>query len=178
MSRTPSIILDEFLVVLAQSGDRAAFNRLAARWRPRHLAHAGRLLGRSSAAGDAVQDAWVAIVRGLVRLRDPARFRAWSMAIVTRRCRDAQRRAYRAPQTVEIDEHHATHAPADGTQLDLRRALAALPVNQRAAVGLYYVDGFTVDEIAEALNTPAGTIKTRLYHARRALRQILEGDPS
>jgi len=178
MTRTPSIILDELLVVQAQSGDRAAFNTLAARWQPRHLAHAGRLVGRTGAAADAVQDAWIAIVRGLVRLRDPARFRAWSMAIVTRRCRDAQRRAYRAPDTVEIDEHHGQLAPTDGTHLDLRRALAALPVNQRAAVGLYYVDGFTVGEIAEALNTPAGTIKTRLHHARRALRQTLEGHSS
>lgn len=178
MPRTPSVVFDELLVVLAQSGDRAALERLAQRWRPRHLAHAGRLLGRPDAAADAVQEAWVSILRGLGSLRDPARFRAWSMAVVTRRCRDTQRRAYRAPETaaVEVDATPAPDGAPDGAALDLRRGLAALPRDQRVAMALYYVDGFSVVEIAHAVSAPVGTVKTRLFHARRALRRHFDGE--
>jgi RNA polymerase sigma-70 factor (ECF subfamily) len=69
--------------------------------------------------------------------------------------------------------------PAAGGQeqaADLRRALATLPPEQRAGLALFYIDGLSVAEIAEALGIPVGTVKSRLFHARRALRHQLEGD--
>jgi RNA polymerase sigma-70 factor (ECF subfamily) len=178
MARTPERILDEYLVALAQDGDRAALERLAQRWRPRHYAHARRLLRRPDAAADAVQDAWEGVLRGLGLLQDPARFPAWSYAIVTRRCRDMQRRGARAPL---VDAEIELIPGADSnpeTAHDLSRAMAALNSDQRAALALFYRDGFTAAEIAEALCAPLGTIKTRLFHARRALRQYFEGERS
>lgn len=176
--RTADQVFDEALVLYAQAGRREAFDRLASRWRPRHYAHARRLLGSSDLAADAVQDAWVGIVRGLWRLEDPARFPAWSYAIVTRRCHDVLRRRLRAVEG-PLDESVEPEAPArpDGAE-DLRAGLSALPRDQRAAVALFYRDGFSVLEIAEALKIPAGTVKTRLFHARRALRRYLQGDES
>jgi RNA polymerase sigma factor (sigma-70 family) len=165
------------LVLLAQQGERAALERLAARWRPRHYAHARRLLGSADGAGDAVQDAWVAIVRGIGRLREPERFPAWSYAIVTHRCQDLVRRRMREPKG-DPDADPLDPTPADNAQrTDLRRAIVALPPDQRAAVALFYIEGFGVEEIAQALLTPAGTIKTRLFHARRALRAQLGASP-
>jgi RNA polymerase sigma factor (sigma-70 family) len=167
----------DMLVLLVQQGERRALERLAVRWRPRHYAHARRLLGSADGAGDAVQEAWVGIVRGLGRLREPRRFPAWSYAIVTRRCQDLVRRKMREPKS-DPDADPPDPAPPDGgDRLDLRRALAALPPDQRAAVGLFYLEGLGIDEIAEALLTPAGTIKTRLFHARRALRAKLGDEP-
>jgi RNA polymerase sigma-70 factor (ECF subfamily) len=173
--RSEGAVFDELLVVLAQGGDPEALERLAHRWRPRHYAHARRLLGDADRAADAVQESWVGIVRGLLRLQDPAGFPAWSYAIVTRRCRDRQRTEARAPVS------HATEAIAPGTRtldeaVDLRAALAALPPDQRAAVALFYRHGFTGAEIAEALCVPVGTVKSRLFHARRALRRYFQGD--
>jgi RNA polymerase sigma-70 factor (ECF subfamily) len=166
----------EMLVLLAQQGERKALERLAARWRPRHYAHARRLLGSADGAGDAVQEAWAGIVRGIGRLREPGRFPAWSYAIVTRRCQDMVRRRAREPKG-DPDADPLDPAPVDaGERIDLRRALAALPPDQRAAVALFYGEGLGIDEIAQALLAPAGTIKTRLFHARRALRARLEGD--
>jgi RNA polymerase sigma-70 factor (ECF subfamily) len=175
-SRSQARIFDELLVTLAQDGDRAALERLAQRWRPRHHAHARRLLRNAETAGDAVQDAWLGIVRGMGRLQDPARFPAWSYAIVTRRCRDLQRRAARTPPLdAEVEAADLRRSDPDRDH-DLRRALAALPPDQRAAVALYYGEGFSGAEIAEALGVPLGTVKTRLFHARRALRRRFEGD--
>jgi RNA polymerase sigma-70 factor (ECF subfamily) len=166
----------EMLVLLAQQGERQALERLAVRWRPRHYAHARRLLGAGDGAGDAVQEAWVGIVRGIGRLREPERFPAWSYAIVTRRCQDMVRRKAREPK-IDSDADPPDLAPAhDGQRVDLRRALAALPPDQRAAVALFYLEGLGIGEIAQALLAPAGTIKTRLFHARRTLRARLEGE--
>jgi RNA polymerase sigma-70 factor (ECF subfamily) len=176
--RTPERVFDELLVTLAQGGDPQAFDRLARRWRPRHYAHARRLLRSPDAAADAVQDAWIGIVRGLRLLNDPARFPAWSYAIVTRRCRDQQRRDARTPASEPYEDAPAPPGSDPGVASDLRRALAALPADQRAAVALFYLDGFTAAEIAEALGAPVGTIKTRLFHARRSLRRTLEGEES
>ena len=174
--RTPDQVFDEALVLYAQNGRREAFDRLAARWRPRHYAHARRLLGSKDLAADAVQDAWIDIIRGLWRLKDPTRFPAWSYAIVTRRARDLVRRAMRAKET-SLDANLECGASSGSNEADdLRNGLSALPPEQRAAVALYYRDGFAVAEIAEALAIPAGTVKSRLFHARRALRRYIAGE--
>ena len=169
-------VYDEVLVLHAQRGRRDALERLASRWRPRHYSHARRLLGSADLAADAVQEAWISIVRGLYRLHDPASFPAWSYAIVTRRCQDALRRRSRAKEA-ELDEALESPAPTEGID-DLRSGLKALPGEQRATIALFYSDGLTVMEIATAMKIPIGTVKTRLFHARRTLRRLLSGDES
>ena len=175
MSNAMGRLFDELLVELAREGRRDALERLAARWRPRHYVHARRLLGSADRAADAVQDAWVSILRGLRGLRDAGRFPAWSYAIVTRRCTDMRRRMGREPQG---DPEHEPADPADTDRdHDLRRAMMGLPPDQRAAIALFYQEGFSIAEIAEALRTPAGTVKSRLFHARSALRRYFnEGE--
>lgn len=178
MSRQPNQILDEALVLHAQHGRREALERLAARWRARHYTHARRLLGSNELAADAVQDAWICIMRSLWRLRDPASFPAWSYAIVTRRAQDIRRRVARSKESPLIEEIEDDHAeePALGDNLD--EGLKQLPPDQRTAIALFYRDDLTVAEIAEAMATPLGTVKTRLFHARRTLRRFLLGDES
>jgi RNA polymerase sigma-70 factor (ECF subfamily) len=137
-----------------------------------------RLLGDGEAARDAVQAGWIDIVRGLPRLDDAHAFPAWAYRIVTRRCagriRSNQRqRALAAalaaePQVVAaapVDDHAGLHA-----------AIRALPPEQRAAIALHHFEHLSLAEVAVALAVPVGTVKTRLFHARRKLRAILEGD--
>lgn len=166
------------LVLMAQQGDRSALERLAARWRPRHYAHARRLLGSADGAADTVQEAWVSIVRSLGRLKEPDRFPAWSYSIVTRRCQDAIRRKVREPNFAAESDPPDLSASEPAASADLRRAMAALSPDQRAGIALFYIEGLSVAEIAEALGAPQGTIKTRLFHARRALRRQFEGEES
>lgn len=174
--RSVNDVFDDVLVLYAQDGRREALDRLASRWRPRHYAHARRLLGSADQAADAVQDAWVSIVRGLYRLEDPSRFPAWSYAIVTRRCQDLLRRHTRSKEA-PLEESVELDAPVEREGIDeLRSELSALPREQLATVALFYRDGLTVLEIAAAMKVPIGTVKTRLFHARRTLRHILLGD--
>ena len=150
MQRDSRRVLGEYLVIAAQTGDRAASGQLARLWQPALLRHALRLTGETELARDTLQDAWIDILRGLGGLSDAAAFPAWAYRIVTR---NAEALADRGP---------------------LARALATLPVEQRTAMALFYIDDFTVAEIAVALSVPAGTIKTRLMHARRKMRAALE----
>ena len=169
--------LDDFLVASARVGDRKAFELLAERCDPRLQAHAFRLLGDADQARDAVQDAWTEIVRGLCALRDEAAFLPWAYRIVSRRCARIIRGAQRGRALARELAAEPVPAPAGATDFErLRAAIRALPPEQRAAVALFYYEDLSVADISTALDVPAGTVKTRLMHARLKLRSALEGD--
>lgn len=181
MQRDSRRVLGEYLVIAAQGGDRVACGQLARLWQPALLRHAVRLTGEAELARDTLQDAWIDILRGLGGLADAAAFPAWAYRIVTRKSaasvRGLQRRrqtgAALAAEPVAEDPGERT-AEALADRGPLARALADLPVEQRHAMALFYIDDFTVAEIAVALNCPVGTIKTRLMHGRRKMRTALE----
>lgn len=180
--RTKEQLLDAYLVASARIGDRKAFDLLARRWQGKLVAHAWRLTGEVDLAREAAQEGWIEIVRGVGRLRDERAFPAWAYQIVSRRCarRIAGLRHDRALAAAAAAEPvEAFTAPEEGdapAMARLRTALAGLPPEQRAAIGLFYLEDLDVAEVATALNVPAGTVKTRLMHARRKLRAVLEGD--
>jgi RNA polymerase sigma factor (sigma-70 family) len=185
VQRDSERIYDEYLVASAQAGDRAAWERLVARWHPRLLRHAWRLTGHADRAADRVQDAWVDIWKGLRRLDDVVAFPAWAFRIVTRRCQRGWHAAERAhADLLDIadtphDSDDAAAADAMARDIDLARvqaAMATLPPTQRAALSLFHLEDLSVAEISIALDVPPGTVKTRLMHARRKLRARLEGD--
>ncbi len=182
MIRTREQLLDEYLVASARVGDRRALELLARRWHGKLLAHAWRCIGDADLAREAAQEGWVEILRGIGGLRDERAFPAWAFQIVTRRCarrvgRLRRDRALAAAAAAEPVEAATLPGESDAPAVArLRAALADLPPDQRAAVGLFYLEDLGVAGTATALNVPAGTVKTRLMHARRKLRAALEGD--
>ncbi len=183
MIRDSERIFDEYLVAAAVTGDQAALARLAARWQPRLLRHAWRVIGDAERAKDMVQEAWVEILRGLARLDDAAAFPAWAYRIVTRRCQRAFQRKARelvAPkedeQVIELQVSDRASGEFAAELSIVMDAIGELPGPQRAALALFYIDEMSVAEIAIALDVPPGTIKTRLMHARRKVRALLQGE--
>ena len=180
MRRNAERIFDEYLAASARAGDRCAIERLAKRWSPKLFRHACRLTGDAEMARDASQEAWADIIRGLPRLHDSALFPSWAFRIVSRRCYDEIRKARRGRKTnaafaaepVSEDRSAASmEASADRPRLLL--AIEGLPNDQRAAIALFHLEDLSVAEISAALAVPAGTVKTRLMHARRKLRAAL-----
>jgi RNA polymerase sigma-70 factor (ECF subfamily) len=173
-------ILDEYLVAAARTGDRRAFGWLVERWNGKLTAHAWRLTGDPEMARDATQEAWLEIVRGLNRLADESAFPAWSYRIVSRRCaRQIARAVGRRRLAEQAAAEPEAQVPEPGAGIEngrLRAAIAALPASQRSAIALFYLEEMSVAEVAVALDAPIGTVKTRLLHARRKLREALEGD--
>lgn len=171
-------LLDEYLVLAARTGDRKASEQLARRWNRRLVAHAWRLLGDADLAADAAQSAWVEITQGLGRLNDVRAFPAWAYRIVSRQCarRIGVLQRDRALKRDLEAEPPVVEALGDDDAQRLRAAIRTLPAGQRAAVALFHLEDMSIAEVAVALDVPAGTVKTRLMHARRALRAVLEGD--
>jgi RNA polymerase sigma-70 factor (ECF subfamily) len=174
---------EELLVLRCQDGEERALGELVDRWQGRFVGHACRLTGRPDAASDVVQEAWIAIVRGLGGLDDPARFAPWAYRIVRNKCVDWVRRQQRRRRLGrELEENrrreeelalaNGRHEPRPGRLIE---ALRALPPERQALLSLYYQDGLSVREIAEILEIPAGTVKSRLFQARNQLRDALEG---
>lgn len=175
---------DAQLVRQAQGGSAVAFQALAGRWNRRLIAHAWRLLGDQEAACDAAQAAWVEIARGLTRLRDPVAFPAWAFRITTRqaatliRQRQADRRLARVLEQAAASEPSAISPTSSEfvASTALHAAIRRLSPAQRAALALHHFEDLTVAEVAVALDTPVGTIKTRLMYARLKLKAALEGE--
>jgi len=171
-------VYDELLVTLARSGDRKAANRLAARWYPRLMRTALRLLRDRSDAEEAVQDAWAGICRGWPRLSDPAMFPGWAFGILRRKCADRIRKAQ--GQRARAAPLEAAPEPSQLARGELRveidQALAELSDDHRLVAVLYFGEGLSLNEIAAVTGTPVGTAKSRVFHARQHLKSTLKGE--
>lgn len=177
MDRDLDQVLDEYLVLLARDGSRPALAQLVDRWSPRIVRHVARTLGDRDAAADVTQETWLAALGALGRLDDPARFPAWLYAIATRRCVDLIRsraRAQRLGAGLAAQAAPSRSAESDDG-LDLTAALARLPADQRLVASLFYGEDLDLETIAAIAGVPVGTVKSRLHHARAALRTHLEG---
>lgn len=172
--------MDELLVLRCQAGEHAAFDLLIRRWQRRLWGYARRLTGREDAAWDATQEAWVAILRRIRSLSDPAWFAAWAFRIVRNKCADQSRRANRHENlTAALAERQRLQAgPSSGspTRDTVTGALQRLSRDRQELLLLKYSTDLNIYEIAMVLGVPAGTVKSRLHHAREELRQMLEGD--
>ena len=172
-------IRNGILVLRCQQGDSEAFADLVQSWQVRLWRHAHRLTGDQDAAADVVQEAWMAVMKGLPRLEDADAFPKWVFQIVTHKCRDwirkQQRRRAMTKRMEEGAERRPDPAHSPGRRSDaLLIALEALTLEQRALITLYYQEGFTTGELADILGIPQGTVKSRLHHARNKIRSHME----
>ena len=179
---------DEELVEACQAGESSAFDLLVTRWEDKIRGACYRLLGSEEEARDAAQEAFLKAYRALPGFKREARFSSWLYQIAVNLCRDRLRR--RKGRTLvslealeEVGPVIASRGP--GTQdlveqIDLRRAvrraIAALPEEQREVVILKEYQGLTFLEIAQTLELPISTVKTRLYRGLGQLRHRLENE--
>ena len=175
---------DEVLIRQASRGDRDAFAALAAPRLDRLFATAALILRDRGHAEDAMQEALVRAWRDLPSLRDPARLDAWLRRLLVNACRDESRRGRRHESNIRLLPDHDRPTPDSSTALADRdaidRGLAQLSLDHRTVIVHHYYLGLPLAEIADALGIPVGTAKSRLHHARLALRESigLDGQPS
>ena len=167
------------LVVRARRGDREAFSVLAGGAVDRLYAIARLILRDAELAEDATQEALVKAWQGLPTLRDVERFDAWTYRLIVRACADIgrHRRRWRTEITVlptEPAESDRVSELADRDQLE--RALRRVSDDQRAILVLTFYVGLSATDVADALDIPVGTAKSRLHYAIEALRAAIEAD--
>ncbi|HEY0172579.1 MAG TPA: sigma-70 family RNA polymerase sigma factor [Pyrinomonadaceae bacterium] len=180
---------DEQLVERALAGDGDAFGEVVRRWERKIFALAYGILGSPEDARDASQETFIAAYRNLQGFRGEAKVSSWLHRIAVNQCISRQRRARVRAETALEDETGAdgggllktatAESPAGATESKqraeaVRRAVASLPQELREVVLMKEFEELTFQEIAEALQVPLSTVKSRLYTALRQLRLRLE----
>jgi RNA polymerase sigma-70 factor, ECF subfamily len=168
---------DAELLAAHQCGDREAFGHLAGRYTDRMWGVAVRTLNDPEDAADAVQEALVAAYQRAHTYRGEASVRTWLHRIVINTCIDRIRRERSRPTvpwpTADVPARRPDPATELATRMAVGDALAALPWEQRVAVVLVDVQGWAVAEVAEVLEVPVGTVKSRCARGRARLAVLL-----
>ena len=166
-----------------RAGDRRAFEELVRTQQHRVYGLALRMLGNAAEAQDVAQEAFLRAHRGLAEFRGDARLSTWLYAIVSRLCLNrlagSERRLARHGEEALAKLADAGPGPDQALERGeleeaLHRAIAELPEERRIVVVLRDVEGLAYDEIAEVLDLPVGTVRSRLHRARLDLKEKLE----
>ncbi len=183
----------ERFVERAKRGDKQAFGRLVDEYKDNIYSYVSRMLGDPYEAEDVTQEAFVRAYRSLSRFRGASSFHTWlyriagNLAIdVVRRRRRNDVSAFSLDEPLESDDGQYEReiaddagGPEDATetremQVAVRRAIMDLPAKLRDVMILYELQGETYEDIAEILNVPLGTVKSRLFNARNQLKDRLQ----
>ena len=179
---------DEELVARSMGGDLDSFNQLVLRWERPIYALAYRVIGRDEEARDVAQETFLRAFRALHGFKGQAKFSSWLYRITLNLCRDWMRKERRtpvsqAPEGIDIIELAGEATPHETIEQMVGRkelgravskAMAALPEEQRTAIILKEYHGLTFQEIADMLDCPLSTVKTRLYQGLSVVRKQLE----
>jgi RNA polymerase sigma-70 factor (ECF subfamily) len=179
---------DEELVARSMGGDLDSFNQLVLRWERPIYALAYRVIGREEEARDVAQETFLRAFRALPGFKGQAKFSSWLYRITLNLCRDWMRKERRtpvsqAPEGIDIIELAGEATPHETIEQMVGRkelgravskAMAALPEEQRTAIILKEYHGLTFQEIADMLDCPLSTVKTRLYQGLSVVRKQLE----
>jgi RNA polymerase sigma-70 factor (ECF subfamily) len=176
-------ILGELLVLRCRRGDTAAWRELIRHWEPRLFYYVRRLVGGERDAWDVLQQTWLAPYKALPSLREPRALRQWLYRIAHRRAISHLRHVGAAPDAGAADIDAAAEVPDSGfddptfasdAAERVHAGLSELSLAHREGLTLHFLEDASVEEIASVLDVPAGTVKSRLFHAKRALREVIE----
>jgi RNA polymerase sigma-70 factor (ECF subfamily) len=141
------------------------------------------ILADEADARDAAQDTFVTAWRQIPKLRDPDRFDAWLQRVAVNSARMTHRARRRrgvreipSSRVSGVDSLRWTASPPEADAMTLDAAMRRLPVEQRSILVLHHLEGQPVDALAEILEIPVGTVKSRLHTARQALQAAIDAE--
>jgi RNA polymerase sigma factor (sigma-70 family) len=173
-------IEQELLAIRCQLGELAAFEELVARWHAPLWQYVRRMADRNEVADELMQETWLRVLRGIASLQEPARLVPWMFGIARHVLMDRLRQKYRQEALLEkaLDDLRGTDDEVDLCErrdeiANVLDKLESMPLPHRELLTLYYLDELSIDEVGQVLGVPSGTVKSRLFHARRALKEAL-----
>lgn len=178
--KTSNHIIEEWLVINCQAGDRKAFELLVKRWNPKMLGRVYHTTKDAAATQDIVQEAWIAIIRRIKSLRDPGAFQGWSLRIATNmavdwiRSNQTNRKREEIRKVAQSEFAEKSNHISEETLILIKNAITELPDEQQTVVKLFYQEDLSMMTISSLLNLPLGTVKSRLFRGREFLKTMLE----
>ena len=180
-------IYNELLVLRCRRGDNDAFKELIGNWERRIFYYIRRLVSDEQDAWDILQETWMKAFNGIGRLREPGRLPTWLYRIARNTAvshiRHESIRKKLLKELVNKDSRSETVTPDDTVfgfddAALVHKGLEMLSITHREVLTLHFLEDMTVEEIAEVLDVPPGTVKSRLYYAKRALKKVWTEDRS
>lgn len=170
-------LTDELLALRCQLGERGAFDALVERWHEPLWLYIRSMCDTEDDAAETLQDSWLRILRAMPGLRHPDRLRAWLFGIARRALMDRLRRQYARADDTPLTDDVAALDPDGWPDEDLelmQEELRTMPLVEREVLVLFYLRELPLGQVAAVLDVPVGTVKSRLFRARRTLRERLE----
>jgi RNA polymerase sigma factor (sigma-70 family) len=163
----------EVIVTRARDGDAEAFGILVRRFQDMAVGYGYSILHDFQLAEDAAQEAFFEAYRTLSKLREPAAFAGWFRRIVFKQCDRITRRHVVATVPLEAAPDPVQATDEEERKAEVFEAVRQLPEHERSAMTLFYIGGYSMDEVATFLEVPVSTVKGRLHSARERLRTML-----
>jgi len=179
LPRDKQAILQELLILRCQRGETQAFDELIGQWEGRLFYYVRRLVATEEDAWDVLQQTWIKVFKGIGGLDAPQQLPTWLYQIARYTAVSHWRKYYRQQiQREGNGDLTELAAPEEGAPFEdaeqLHFALGRISLAHREVLTLYFLQDLSLEQIAEVLRIPPGTVKSRLCYARRALRAVLE----
>ncbi len=178
--RDPRELERELLALRCRRGERAAWEELVATFERPLYYYIRRMVRGGDEAWVVLQECWVRVFTNVATLEDPRKLAPWIYSVARTALRQrVSELARERTTTVELEDaldEHSDDELAHDTAHDAERvhaALSELAAPQREVLVLFFLEDLSLQAISEVLEIPVGTVKSRLYHARRALSQVL-----
>jgi RNA polymerase sigma factor (sigma-70 family) len=177
-------IHSQLLVLRYRRGDDNALTDLVAMWEKPLFYYIRRLVTTEDDAWDALQETWIRAVRGIGKLKNPESFPSWLYRVARNATsnfiRDNHRMESLSDKEIDLDaagqEANRGFSAADAALI--HRGLQQLPLAQREVLTLFFLEDFSLEEISSITGIATGTVKSRLYYAKKALRNLIEKEGS
>lgn len=180
MADSQQEILNRLILVQCRQGKNEGYETLVQTWQKPLFYYIMRLVEREEEAWDAMQDTWLRVFKGIRSVRSAEALPTWLYHVAHNVVISRWRKQHRE-QEIREDADDAELAeladPEPSPDLSARAihdALDQLPVSERAVLALHYLEGYKIDEIAQITGEPIGTVKSRMFRAKKSLRAVLE----
>ena len=172
------------LVKQFKAGDASAFEVIMKHYEPYVMGLTLRMIGDRATAEDICQEVFVKVLKGLRRFREGSTLKTWIFRIAHNTVVDHVRSSKNLEEPLEEPENGTKHEATESSplntlaeeqlRLEITKSMKSLQPQVREIVHLFYWDQLSVGEIGEAMDLPAGTVKTHLFRARKKLRETIE----
>jgi RNA polymerase sigma-70 factor (ECF subfamily) len=179
-------IFDSLLITEHLGGNKKAFSLLVKRWHPTFCRHAHIYVKDKALAQDVAQECWIIILKKITQLTETQKFAPWALTIVHRKAIDQLRndnKSQKVAHSASIINKDALFESEKSNQksdrlLLINGGIDQLNLKQRVVIELFYKDELNLDQIAKVLQISKGTVKSRLFYAREALKELIKNKES